>query len=113
MAVQAYGEDDYLVFDCPGQIELYSHSTVFRTFSNYLKNAGWAMCAVYCLDVNFVTDISKFIAGVLQATSAMVQLELAHVNVLTKVDLMEDKVRISILHVHLLCASASAVPCAR
>ena len=51
------------------------------------------MCAVYCLDVNFVTDISKFVAGVLQATSAMVQLELAHVNVLTKVDLMEDKVR--------------------
>ncbi|KAK9839039.1 hypothetical protein WJX74_008262 [Apatococcus lobatus] len=92
--LESYGEDDYLVFDCPGQIELYSHSTVFRSFSKYLKNAGWAMCAVYCLDVNFVTDIPKFIAGVLQATAAMVQLELPHVNVLTKVDLMDDKKQI-------------------
>lgn len=23
-------EDDYLVFDCPGQIELYTHMTVFQ-----------------------------------------------------------------------------------
>lgn len=51
------------------------------------------MCAVYCLDCQFVSETPKFIAGSLQALAAMVQLELPHVNVLTKVDLVADKVR--------------------
>lgn len=41
-----YGDDDYLVFDCPGQIELYSHLSVFRTFVDYLRRDGWQVCAV-------------------------------------------------------------------
>lgn len=43
---QGYGEDDYLLFDCPGQIELYSHVSVFRTFTEFLKRDGWNICAV-------------------------------------------------------------------
>lgn len=91
-ALQSYGDDDYLIFDCPGQIELYSHATVFRTFVDWMRNQGWSMCAVYCLDCQFVSETPKFIAGSLQALAAMVQLELPHVNVLTKVDLVADKV---------------------
>lgn len=34
---QGYGEEDYLIFDCPGQIELYNHLSVFKTFVEYLK----------------------------------------------------------------------------
>lgn len=90
--MQSYGDDDYLIFDCPGQIELYSHATVFRTFVDWMRNQGWSMCAVYCLDCQFISETPKFIAGSLQALAAMVQLELPHVNVLTKVDLIADKV---------------------
>ncbi|GIL85989.1 hypothetical protein Vretimale_9027 [Volvox reticuliferus] len=89
--LESYGEDDYLVFDCPGQIELYNHLSVFRSFVDFLKNGGWSICVVYCLDAHFITDVSKFLAGALQALAAMVKLELPHVNVLTKIDLMEDK----------------------
>ncbi|GAB4822828.1 hypothetical protein N2152v2_009874 [Parachlorella kessleri] len=89
--LEAYGDDDYLLFDCPGQIELYSHLTVFRTFVDYLKKDGWQICAVYCLDVQFVAEMPKFIAGCMTALSAMVQLELPHVNVLTKMDLCKNK----------------------
>lgn len=39
--LEAYGEDDYLVFDCPGQIELYTNTSVFRSFVRYLQGAGW------------------------------------------------------------------------
>ena len=92
VAVQNYGDDDYLIFDCPGQIELYSHATVFRTFVDWMRGQGWSMCAVYCLDCQFISETPKFIAGSLQALAAMVQLELPHVNVLTKVDLVADKV---------------------
>lgn len=91
-ALQSYGDDDYLIFDCPGQIELYSHATVFRTFVDWMRGQGWSMCAVYCLDCQFVSETPKFIAGSLQALAAMVQLELPHVNVLTKVDMVADKV---------------------
>ncbi|MEW5301447.1 MAG: hypothetical protein WDW38_001181 [Sanguina aurantia] len=89
--LEGYGDEDYLVFDCPGQIELYNHLSVFKTFVNYLKSDGWSVCVVYCLDCHFVSDVSKFIAGSMQALSAMVKLELPHVNILTKMDICEDK----------------------
>ncbi|KAL6749512.1 GPN-loop GTPase [Haematococcus lacustris] len=92
--LQGYGDDDYLMFDCPGQIELYSHLSIFKTFVDFLRNDGWSVCAVYCLDAHFVTDVSKFIAGALQALSAMVKLELPHVNILTKMDICESKAEI-------------------
>ncbi len=47
---------------------------------------------MYCLDSQFVAEMPKFVAGTLSALSAMVQLELPHVNVLTKVDLIKNKV---------------------
>ena len=104
--MQAYGEDDYLIFDCPGQIELYSHISVFRSFVDHLKSDGWSLAAVYTLDCQFVGDPTKFIAGSLQAMSAMVQLELPHVNVLTKVDLLGDENKVHNLPVsglHYVC----------
>eukprot|EP01024_Parvocaulis_polyphysoides_P072646 TRINITY_DN9234_c0_g1_i1.p3 TRINITY_DN9234_c0_g1~~TRINITY_DN9234_c0_g1_i1.p3 ORF type:complete len:161 (-),score=23.93 TRINITY_DN9234_c0_g1_i1:118-600(-) len=57
----------------------------------YLQRDGWTVCAVYCLDCHFMTDSSKFIAGCFQALSAMVSLELPHVNVLTKMDICPIK----------------------
>jgi hypothetical protein len=89
---QSYGDEDYLVFDCPGQIELYNHVDVFRSFVRFLRREGWSPLVVYCLDSHFMTDAAKFIAGSLQALAAMVKLELPHINVLTKMDLLEDRV---------------------
>ena len=89
--LEPFGDDDYLIFDCPGQIELYSHLTVFRTFVNFLRRDGWQIVAVHCLDSQFTGEVSKYISGCLAALSAMVQLELPHVNVLTKMDLCTNK----------------------
>lgn len=68
--LQGYGDDDYLVFDCPGQIELYNHVSAFKSFVNFLKNEGWSICVVYCLDVHFITETSKFIAGAMQVRAS-------------------------------------------
>jgi len=84
-------EDDYLLLDCPGQIELYTHVPVFKRVADCLRSKGFNVCVVYCVDATFVTDASKLIAGNLMALSAMVQLELPHVNLLTKCDLAENK----------------------
>ncbi|XP_048321557.2 uncharacterized protein LOC107433103 isoform X1 [Ziziphus jujuba] len=86
-----YLDDDYLVFDCPGQIELFSHVPVLRNFVEHLKRKGFNVCAVYMLDSQFMTDVTKFISGCMASLSAMVQLELPHVNILSKMDLVTSK----------------------
>ncbi|KAK2351115.1 GPN-loop GTPase QQT1 [Trifolium repens] len=75
-----YLDDEYLVFDCPGQIELYSHVPVFRNFVEHLKRRNFNVCVVYLLDSQFMVDVTKFISGCMASLSAMVQLELPHVS---------------------------------
>jgi len=83
-----YYEDDYLIFDLPGQIELYTHIPVMCKIITLLQEMGFNLCCVYLLDSHFMSDHNKFIAGTLQALSAMIHLEAAHVNVITKMDLL-------------------------
>uniref|UniRef100_A0A161M418 GPN-loop GTPase 3 n=1 Tax=Triatoma infestans TaxID=30076 RepID=A0A161M418_TRIIF len=43
------GEDDgdYILFDCPGQIELYTHMTTVKQFISLLKNMNFHyLCSV-------------------------------------------------------------------
>jgi len=80
--------DDYLIFDLPGQIELYSHIGVMVKLIKILENIGYRLCAVYLLDSHFLDEPGKFIAGSLQALSAMIHLNLPHINVITKMDLL-------------------------
>ena len=82
-------EEDYLILDCPGQIELYTHSGVMKKIVEFLaKEMGYKMVTLYLLDSNFVAESSKFVAGTLMCLAAMVNFEMPHINVLTKVDLL-------------------------
>lgn len=93
-------EDDYLVFDLPGQIELYTHLDLMKQLVALLQRVGYVparnaltpprfnCCAVYLLDSHFMSDPGKFMAGTLQTLSTMVHLEIAHVNVITKMDML-------------------------
>lgn len=83
--------DDYVIFDCPGQIELYTHLPVMKSIVECLERLGFSMCAVYLIDSLVISDASRFIAGSLMCLSAMVQLELPHINVLSKCDMVPDK----------------------
>jgi GTPase SAR1 family protein len=82
-------DDDYLLIDCPGQIELYTHNPVMRDLVQAMTRLGYRVCAVYLLDAQFMDDPPKFFSGVLTAMSAMVQLEVPHINILSKMDLVE------------------------
>lgn len=85
--------DDYLLLDCPGQIELYTHTPYMRTLVDAFRRWDYHVCAVYCMDVQFAIDPTKFTTGALVALSTMMQLELPHVNVLTKMDQLSKKER--------------------
>ncbi|RUS32955.1 hypothetical protein BC938DRAFT_473683 [Jimgerdemannia flammicorona] len=84
-------EDDYLIFDCPGQIELYTHFPIMRRICENLQRWNFAICGVYLLESQFIEDKSKYFSGVLSAMSAMINLEIPHVNIMTKMDLIQGK----------------------
>eukprot|EP00531_Pseudo-nitzschia_arenysensis_P002367 CAMPEP_0116134328 /NCGR_PEP_ID=MMETSP0329-20121206/10586_1 /TAXON_ID=697910 /ORGANISM="Pseudo-nitzschia arenysensis, Strain B593" /LENGTH=301 /DNA_ID=CAMNT_0003629029 /DNA_START=104 /DNA_END=1009 /DNA_ORIENTATION=- len=88
-----FGEDEYLILDCPGQLELYTHIPLMRNLIDRMRMWGYAhtMAAVFLLDATFVADTSKFLSGSLLSLSAMIALELPHTNVLTKCDLLTEE----------------------
>jgi GTPase SAR1 family protein len=91
--LDTFGDDDYLLLDCPGQLELYTHVPLMRNVIDRMRMWGYeaSMVAVFLIDTTFVCDTSKFISGSLLSLSAMIALELPHVNVLTKCDLLSEE----------------------
>ncbi|XP_029475873.1 GPN-loop GTPase 3 isoform X1 [Rhinatrema bivittatum] len=86
-------EDDYILFDCPGQIELYTHLPVMKQLVEQLQQWEFRVCGVFLVDSQFMVESFKFISGVMAALSAMVSLEIPQVNIMTKMDLLSKKAR--------------------
>lgn len=42
--------DDYLIIDCPGQIELYTHFDIMKRLVEALGRLNIAICGVYLLE---------------------------------------------------------------
>lgn len=88
-------EEYLIIIDMPGQIELYTHIPILPSLVRHLTRTGGLninLCATYLLEATFVVDRAKFFAGTLSAMSAMIMLEVPHVNVLSKMDLVRDSV---------------------
>jgi hypothetical protein len=91
-----------------GQIELYTHHPFLPTLVQNLSRLGIRTCAVYLIESQFMEDRYKFFrcvaitnpllylnninqpraSGVLSAMSAMVNLEIPWINVMSKMDLV-------------------------
>lgn len=94
-AIDPLTEEYLIIIDMPGQIELYTHIPVVPTLVKHLTRAGALnvnLCAAYLLESTFIIDRAKFFAGTLSAMSAMIMLEIPHVNILSKMDLIKDSV---------------------
>lgn len=90
-AIEPLSEEYLIIFDLPGQIELYTHIPLLPELTRYLSRMGPLninLCAAYLLEATFVVDKAKFFAGTLSAMSAMINLELPHINILSKMDLI-------------------------
>lgn len=83
-------KDHYLLLDCPGQVELYTHHASVRNLFAQLTKLDYRITAVHLVDSFYCCDASKFISVVLTSLSTMLQVELPHVNVLSKTDLIEQ-----------------------
>lgn len=84
-------EDDYFIFDCPGQIELYTHMGVMKILVDTLHSWDFRVCGVFLIDAQFLVDAAKYLSGVMSALSAMVQLEIPHINIMSKMDLLDKQ----------------------
>ena len=94
-AIDPLTEEQLIIIDMPGQIELYTHIPVVPQLVKHLTRTGALdvnLCATYLLESTFVMDRAKFFAGTLSAMSAMIMLEVPHVNILSKMDLVKGQV---------------------
>jgi GTP-binding protein EngB required for normal cell division len=57
-----------------------------QRLSKAISKSGYNLCAAYCSDATYLTEPTKYIATCLTSVSAMVQMNLPHLNVLTKCD---------------------------
>lgn len=94
-ALDPITEETLIIIDMPGQIELYTHIPILPALVKHLTRTGALdvqLCAAYLLEATFVVDKAKFFAGTLSAMSAMIMLEVPHVNILSKMDLVKGQV---------------------
>ncbi|KAJ5159489.1 GPN-loop GTPase 2 [Penicillium canariense] len=78
--------DDYVIFDCPGQVELFTHHSSLRNIFFQLQKMGYRLIVMHLVDSYTLTLPSMYISALLLSLRAMLQLDLPHLNVLTKID---------------------------
>ncbi|XP_067399410.1 GPN-loop GTPase 2 [Emydura macquarii macquarii] len=80
----------YFLFDCPGQVELCTHHGALKNVFAQLAKWNFRLAAVHLVDSHYCTDPGKFISVLCTSLSTMLHVELPHVNVLSKMDLIEQ-----------------------
>ncbi|KAJ6258737.1 hypothetical protein Dda_6789 [Drechslerella dactyloides] len=88
-ALVGFGED-YILFDCPGQVELFTHHNSLRNIFTRLEKLGYRLVVVHLLDSHHLASPSQYISILLTALRSMLLLSLPHINVLTKMDLLRS-----------------------
>ncbi|QSZ34192.1 hypothetical protein DSL72_005781 [Monilinia vaccinii-corymbosi] len=78
--------EDYVLFDCPGQVELYTHHASLRNIFFRLQKLGYRLVVLHLSDSYCLTLPSLYISNLILSLRAMLQMDLPHLNVLTKMD---------------------------
>lgn len=78
----------YLLFDFPGQVELYTHHNSVKNIIQKLLKLDYRLCCVNLVDSYYASDPGKFISVLLMSLNTMLQIELPHVNIFSKMDLI-------------------------
>ncbi|KAK2960382.1 putative GPN-loop GTPase 2 [Blattamonas nauphoetae] len=80
-------KDNYLLFDFPGQVELYSHDHCLSKICSHLTNRGrMQLCCVHLIDSLVVCEPSRIVSSMVLSLNGMMMLGLPHINVLSKLD---------------------------
>lgn len=84
-------EHAYLVFDCPGQVELFTHhSALFRIFKRLERELGMRICVVNLIDSLYLASPSQYMSVLLLALRSMLMMDLPMINVFSKIDMVSQ-----------------------
>ncbi|KAK3029786.1 hypothetical protein RJ639_038228, partial [Escallonia herrerae] len=84
-------KDHYFLFDFPGQVELFFlHANAKTVIMKLIKKLNLRLTAVHLVDAHLCSDPGKYVSALLLSLSTMLHLELPHINVLSKIDLIES-----------------------
>lgn len=87
------GDSTYVLFDCPGQTELYTNNPIFtRILRKLVKELDFRLCVVSLVDSINVMTPSQWISSLLLTLRGMLQLDLPQINVISKIDLLKNYV---------------------
>lgn len=85
------GSSNYLIFDCPGQVELFTHhSSFFRIFKQLERKSDARLCVISLIDSIHLVSPSQYISVLLLTLRSMIQLELPQINVISKIDKIKE-----------------------
>lgn len=88
--LQNYENNTNILFDLPGQVELYCHHKSLNNIISQLSSkSNIQLCVVHLIDSHHCSDAGKFIAALMLSLNAMLHIGLPHINLLTKVDMLQ------------------------
>lgn len=79
-------KDEYLVIDCPGQVELFTHHNSLPTIFHRLEKLGYRLVVVQLLDSHALSQPTLWISSLLLTLRSMLHFPYPLVNVLSKID---------------------------
>ena len=89
-------KDHYFLFDFSGQVELFTlHSNAKNIILEMTRKMDYSLAAVHLVDSQLCSDLGKYISALLLSLTTMLHLELLHINVLSKMDLIESYGRLN------------------
>lgn len=89
--LKEYAESEYyFIFDCPGQVELYTHNQSIKSVVQRLEKQNYRMACVHLVDASYCTEASRYISVLMLSLTTMTMLEMPHINVLSKIDLLSQ-----------------------
>lgn len=90
--------DEFLIFDLPGQLELFLNSdslkSVIAKLQNDLGDRRLKATVVELFDAHYVQDLNKFLSACTYSLVSAINLEMPHINVLSKIDLLESSAKL-------------------
>ncbi|BAM39507.1 uncharacterized protein TOT_010000962 [Theileria orientalis strain Shintoku] len=82
-------KDSYLLYDLPGQVELFVHNNATKDIVARLEKANQRLVLINLVDSTLCTDPFKYVAAMLSSLSSQIFIQLPHINVLSKLRLLK------------------------
>jgi GTPase SAR1 family protein len=84
-------EGFYVLLDCPGQVELYTHHPSMGRVLAAMSRWNCRLTVVHLVDCLHCQQPASYIAALLLSLTTMLQLHMPHINVLSKWDNLHEK----------------------